>query len=126
MSVKLGKNNLQITVSPLNHGQFNRKIVLENLENILSADRIYLSRVETRQSGRYSPVAIRVRSNVSLTFKAEVPVDIIIVEHSDQHFNRKIVFYGLEEELEHNGLIIESCETRLYGLGTPLAVRVKV
>lgn len=122
----LGTHILELRTVLHNDKHFNCKLVSPDLEKVLQREGISLKGVETREFGRGSPVAIRVRTDHLPKLNLRVEVDICITNHEDAHFNAKIVFNGLEEVLGKNGVVLAACETRAAGEPSPIAVQVRL
>lgn len=103
---------------------FNRKLVFLNLEGVLSNRGYRIERVETRQDGRESPPALRIKTNYSSQLVVGVAVGLRVVQHDDTYYQQKLVFDGLEETLKAHGFLIEWCSTRESGQHSSLAIRV--
>jgi hypothetical protein len=122
----IGTHYLQIRIVQHNDNHFNRKVVFVNLEEILSNKGVTVRSVETRESGRGTPIATRVLSDYSKALSFSSPVSLVVASHDDSHFNSKITLIGLEEALESQGFKVGTCETRANGPGTPMAIRAKL
>ena len=105
---------------------FNSKIVFDNLENLVRDLGYTIRRVETRENGRGTPLATRATTNARGEIDFDLQVTVRLSAHKDSKFNRKIVLERLEQKLEKRGVVIEGCETREDGPGTPVAIRVRL
>lgn len=106
--------------------RFNSKIVLLNLEEVLEEIGRDVLSVETREGGRGTPIATRVRIDHPRLITLQVLAAIEIDAYEDSHFDHKVIIGGLESVPEEHGLQILACETRRGGPGTTIAIRASL
>jgi hypothetical protein len=102
---------------------FDRKLVFLNLESVLETFGYRVKSVETRQGGRGTPPALRIKTTYSRRLDVETDVKLRVVT-CDHGFEHKLVFDGLEENLKAKGFVISWTSTRESGQHSPLAIRI--
>jgi hypothetical protein len=126
MASTLGATKLHLRSVNHRDSYFNCKLVFLDLEPVLASKGYRIERAETRQHGRGTPPALRVKTNGSQKLDVEATVKIRLMENDDQYFKHKLVFDDLEETLKKYGFLIAWCSTREQGQHSPLALRVSL
>lgn len=124
--MNFGTLSLKVFTVKHDDTHFNCKIVISNLEEIIKVQGLEIKRVETRESGRGTPIALRVLTKHFKSINTNIDSVIEVIDNYDSHFNKKIVFLDLENGLRKEGLHVQACETRKDGQGTPIGIRIKV
>jgi hypothetical protein len=117
---------LKVRLATYSDTYCNRKLVFENLETILQKRGHRVISAETRECGRGTALALRIKTKSQAGRKLEISTNLSVVENDDDYFTHRIVFRNLEDRLEAEGILIELCSTRESGRGTPLALRVSL
>lgn len=126
MASTLGISKLHLRTVNYRDSYFNCKLVFLDLEPILASKGYRIERTETRQHGRGTPPALRVKTNSSQNINVEATVKIRLMNNDDQYFKHRLVFDDLEETLKEYGLLIARCSTREQGQHSALALRVSL
>ena len=126
MAIPLLRELLKLRLATYSDTYCNRKLVFENLENILQKNGYRVNSAETRESGRGTALALRIKTKAQAGKTLEVSTNLSVVENHDGYFTHRIIFRNLEEKLETEGVVIELCSTRESGRGTPLALRLSL
>lgn len=114
---------IRVKIIPYKDSRFNSKVVLLNLEEILNERGITVRGVETRESGRGTPIATRATIEGLSLDSVQFQSTIEVIVYQDSHFTHKVIIGGLENTLEEKGCHIIAYETRQGGQGTPIAIR---
>ncbi len=122
----LGTRDISIRVVLFGDQHFNAKVAFPDLEQILVKNGVQVRGIETRESGRGTPFALRAVLTRPEIVAFNAAFSIGLVNHDDTHFNATLVLEGREQALQKKGFIVQECETRLNGDNTPLAIRVRL
>lgn len=120
----LDRVNLKIRLVPYRDSYCNAKLVFENLEEILGSAGLKIVRAETRESGRGSCPALRIRTSSPKKVLLELPVRLDLKTHDDGQYGHKLILHNLESGLRENGVVIGLCSTRAAGRNSELALRL--
>src|ERR1700704_5364749 len=90
----------------------NRKLVFENLEDVLQKKGYRVAPAETRERGRGTVLALRIKTKSQAGKKLAISTNLSVVKNSDEYFTYRIIFRNLEENLEAEGILIKLCSTR--------------
>ena len=126
MTKSLGRHPVRVRTIRYVSLPFFHKIVLDDLEDRLAGVGIIIRHAETREAGRGTPIALRVRLDSGSDISLAVTLDLDLLDYSSRQFNSKLVLNGLEAALAQHGVRIGHAETRRQGRGTPLAVRLTI
>jgi hypothetical protein len=100
-----------------NHKSFNRKLVFDNLKDLL--------RDQDWNIHRRIPPAIRIEARGKLDLDFQLNARVRLVPHGDRNGRYKLVFQDLEQELEKRGLKIVESAIREDGQGSTLAIDLR-
>ena len=126
MTRSLGYHSVQVKVVSCPISPCSHKIVLEDLEEQLGRRHITVRHVETREAGRDTPIALRVRLVHGSAVSFTASLNLQLIDYPGGQFNSKLVLNGLETALVARGVKIGHAETRANGRGTALALRLTV
>lgn len=126
MAIPLGRANLRVRLVSYDKVHCSGKLVFDNLEAILRKAGYEVRGAKSREDGRGSAPAVRVRTSGPKAISLEIPTELRLVRTNDGDFNSKIVFPDLAEGLESRGVHILMCETRSFRRDSALALRVNL
>ena len=126
MAIVLGKANLRVRLVPYDKIHCSGKLVFDNLEAFLRKAGYEVRGAKSREDGRGSAPAVRVRTSGPKAISLEIPTELRLLRTDHANFNSKIVFQGLAEGLASRGVRILMCETRSFQRDSALALRVNL
>jgi hypothetical protein len=126
MAIPLGRANLRVRLVSYDKVHCSGKLVFDNLEAILRKAGYEVRGAKSREDGRGSAPAVRVRTSGPKAISLEIATELRLVRTNDGDFNSKIVFPDLAERLESRGVHILMCETRSFRRDSALALRVNL
>jgi hypothetical protein len=126
MRTNFGRVTLRLHLVEYTDTYCNGKLVFADIEGLLEGAGLRLRSVESREHGRGSFPALRVRTSARKPQRFDAETELSIIERKSGNYTHKILFDGLELELARKGVHVDLVSTREDKQRSTLAMRVKL